>query len=78
MYINMQDWSEIRRHVLVQGLSERAACRKFDLNWSTLGKIPDVPSPLGYRATQRIKRKLGAFLPVINPTLEEDRSVPPK
>lgn len=39
MYNNRHDWAEIRRRVLVEGLSKRAACRAFDLDWSTLEKI---------------------------------------
>ena len=35
----MEDWAEIRRRVLVDGLSKRAACREYDLHWSTLEKI---------------------------------------
>ena len=35
----MHNWAEIRRRVLVEGLSQRAACREFDLHWSTLEKI---------------------------------------
>jgi transposase len=74
----MHDWSEIRRRVLVEGMSKRAACRQFDLHWSTLSKILDVPSPPGYRATPRLKPKLAAYLPVIDRILEDDRSAPPK
>jgi transposase len=78
VYTNMRDWTEIRRRVLVEGLSKRAACVEFDLHWSTLAKVLDAPSPPGYRAEQRAKPKLGAFLPVIERILEEDRSAPPK
>jgi transposase len=78
VYTNMHDWTEIRRRVLVEGMSKRAACAEFDLHWSTLAKILDVPAPTGYRSSQRIRPKLGPFLPVIERILEEDRSAPPK
>jgi transposase len=79
VYTNMHDWAEIRRRVLVDGLSKRAACRQFDLHWSTLSKILERPEIPGYRhAAPRAKPKLGAFLPIIHQILEEDRSAPRK
>lgn len=74
MYTNMHDWREVRRRVLVEEMSKRAACNEFDLYWSTLAKILDVPSPPGCRVRQRVKPKLGGFLPVIDRILEEGRS----
>jgi transposase len=74
----MHDWTEIRRRVFVDGMSKRAACREFDLHWSTLSKILDAPAPPGYPTSRRIRPKLGAFLPVIDRILEEDRLAPPK
>lgn len=35
----MEFWTEIRRQVLVEGLSKRAACRQFKISWHTLTKI---------------------------------------
>lgn len=79
MYTNMHDWAEIRRRVLVEGLSKRAACREFDLHWSTLCKILGCPEIPGYRQpVPRAKPKLGQFLPIIQRILEDDRSAPPK
>jgi transposase len=75
----MHDWAEIRRRVLVEGLSKRAACRQFQLHWSTLDKILTVDEPPGYReAHPRVKPKLGPVLDVITQILEADRSAPPK
>ncbi len=75
----MHDWAEIRRRVLVEGLSKRAACREFDLHWSTLEKILDCGEPPGYQAARpRAKPKLGPFLKIITAILEADRSAPPK
>ena len=33
MFTDMDNWAEIRRRVLVDGLSKRAACRQYDLPW---------------------------------------------
>ena len=36
----MENWAEIRRRVLVDGLSKRSACREYDLHWDTLTEDP--------------------------------------
>jgi transposase len=79
VYNNMHDWAEIRRRVLVDGLSKRAACRDYDLHWSTLEKILSCDEPPGYlQAGRRVKPKLGPFLDLIHQILEADRTAPPK
>src|SRR3954471_1052911 len=75
----MENWAEIRRRVLVDGLSKRAACRQYDLHWDTLQKILDHPEPPGYRRTvPRPRPKLDPFLPVIHRILEDDKKAPRK
>jgi transposase len=79
VYNNMHDRAEIRRRVLIEGLSKRAACREYDLHWSTLEKILACDQPPGYREVgSRVKPKLGPFLDTIHQILEADRSAPPK
>ncbi len=79
MYTNMEKWAEIRRRVLVDGLSKRAACRAFDIHWDTLKKILEHPEPPGYRRkAPRPKPKLEAFLPVVHQILQDDRKAPRK
>ncbi|MDA8386510.1 MAG: IS21 family transposase [Actinomycetota bacterium] len=75
----MDQWTEIRRKVLVEGASKRSVCRDYGLGWWTLKKILDHPEPPGYRSTAgRAKPKLGEFLCVIDEILEADKSAPPK
>jgi transposase len=75
----MENWAEIRRRVLVDGLSKRAACRAYDLHWDTLKKILDHPEPPGYRRTApRPRPKLDPLLPVIDQILEADKKAPKK
>src|SRR5215213_9472522 len=75
----MDNWAEIRRRVLVDGLGKRAACREFDIHWDTLTKILAHPGPPGYRRTKpRPKSKLDPFLPVIHRILEDDKKAPRK
>ena len=79
MYTDMENWAEIRRRVLVDGLGKRAACREYDIHWDTLKKILDHPEPPGYRrATPRPRPKLDPFLPAIHQILEGDRKAPKK
>src|SRR4051812_8830977 len=75
----MHDWAEIRRRVLLGDLSKRAACREYELHWSTLLRILNAPTPPGYQhAAPRAKPKLGPFLPLIHRILDEDRAAPTK
>ncbi len=79
MFTDMENWAEIRRRVLVDGLGKRAACREYDIHWDTLTKILRHPEPPGYRrATPRPRPKLDPFLPVLHQILEDDRKAPRK
>src|SRR3954469_4186854 len=75
----MENWAEIRRRVLVDGLSKRAACRAYDIHWDTLQKILEHPEPTGYRRTApRARPKLDPFLGVIHQILRDDKRAPKK
>lgn len=75
----MEFWTEVRRRVLTDELSKRAACREYKLSWHTLAKILAHDEPPGYRKSQpRRKPKLATFLPIIHQILEDDRSAPKK
>ena len=79
MFTDMDNWAEIRRRVLVDGLSKRAACRAYDLHWETLQKILQHPEPPGYRRiAPRPRPKLDPFLGLIHQILEDDRKAPKK
>jgi transposase len=75
----MENWAEIRRRVLVDGLSKRAACRQYDLHWDMLTKVLEHPEPPGYRRiAPRPRPKLDPFLGVIHQILEDDKKAPRK
>lgn len=59
----MEQWTDVRRAVLVDGVSKRAACRKFGIHWDTLKRILGHASPPGYQ------RKQAAQKAVITPWL---------
>jgi len=75
----MQEWTEIRRRVLVEGASKRSVCREFGIAHKTLQKILRSTEPPGYRQTSaRAKTKLGPYLRVISEILASDAEAPPK
>ena len=79
MFSNMQDWTDIRRAVLVEGASKRSICRRYGIAHKTLQKILAWPEPPGYRQqTPRPKSKLGPRLGVIEEILATDREAPAK
>ena len=79
MYRNMEDWSEIRRRVLVEGVSRRQILRETKMHWLTLKKILEHSEPPGYRQQQpRPRKKLGAHLERIQQILKEDQAMPRK
>src|SRR5664279_5554835 len=79
MYLNMEDWTEIRRRVLVEGVSKRQILRETKLHWQTLKKILAHSEPPGYRQQRpRPKKKLGAFLERIKQILKDDQAMPRK
>jgi transposase len=79
VYRDMQLWTDIRRRVLVEGVSKRQILRETGIHWRTLEKILAHPEPPGYRAkTPRAQPKLGPFLDRIARILEEDKGCPRK
>src|SRR5271154_632708 len=75
----MENWAEIRRRVLAEGLSGRAACREYKIHWKTLKKILANPEPPGYTRTkpQRVSTP-DPLLPVVHQILEDDKKAPKK
>jgi transposase len=77
----MELWSEIRRKVLVEGVSKRAIRREYRVGSETLKKMLEFPEPPGYRRqVPRGRPKLGAFVGVIEEilALDADPSTPRK
>ena len=75
----MENWAEIRRRVLADDLSGRAACREYKIHWKTLKKILDHSDPPGYRRTKPKRPSiLEPLLPVVHQILEDDKKDPKK
>ena len=73
----MELYAAVRRSVYVEGLSERAAARRFGLARETVRKMLRYRRPPGYRLAQPVRRpKLDAFTGVIDQILREDQARP--
>jgi len=79
MYRTMEQWSEIRRRVLVEGVSRRQILRETKMHWLTLKKVLEHSEPPGYRQqTSRRKTKLGDYLGRMEQILKADQAMPRK
>src|SRR3974390_3139624 len=77
VHTDMEMWSEIRRRVLVEGVSKRQIRREYRIGSETRAKMLANPEPPGYRLTAaRSRPKLGAFTAVIDEILISDLDAP--
>ncbi len=75
----MEHWNEIRRRVLVEGVSRRLVMRETGLHLKTLAKILQHNEPPGYRqSATREQPKLGPYLGGIEAILKEHATMPRK
>jgi hypothetical protein len=75
----MDQWTEIRRKVLVKGASKRSIHRDYGIGHQALAKILANAEPPGYQMAE-IRRKpvLGRHLTTIEAILADDKEAPPK
>src|SRR5271156_3438532 len=75
----MDEWTEIRRKVLVEGASKRSIHRDYGIGHQALAKILANPEPPGYQMAE-IRRKpvIGPHLTTIEQILADDKEAPPK
>ena len=72
-------YAAVRRSVYVEGVSERAAARRFGLARETVRKMLRDRLPPGYRRAKPIRcPKLDAFTGVIDQILTDDQQRPKK
>jgi transposase len=75
----MQMWTEIRRRVLVEGVSKRQILKETGMHWRTLEKILTFSEPPGYRLqAARPLPKLGPYLDRIRQIIRDDKQFPRK
>ena len=72
----MDQWTEIRKKILVEGVSKRQVMEKEGIHWETLRKILENSQPPGYQMKQeRPQPKIGPFLGRIQQILQDDKHV---
>ena len=77
VYRNMDEWLDIRRRVLKQGVSKRQILRETGLHWKTLNKILSESAPPGYRRKAPYRQpKIGPYRARIEEILEQDKELP--
>ena len=75
----MEIYGRVRRAVRVEGRSQRAVAREFELSRETVRKMLEYAVPRGYRRQQPGRRlKLGPWIGAIDAILDDDRQRPPK
>lgn len=78
-HLQLAQWNEIRRRVLVEGVSQRQVQRETGLHWKTLKKILEHGEPQRYRQqAPRAKKKLGPSVERIGQILKEDKALAKK
>lgn len=76
MYVDMEQWAEIRYRILHKGESKRSILEETGMHWTTLEKILSHSQPPGYRLNRgRPKPKIGPYLERIAQILKEDTSL---
>jgi len=78
MCADMEQWAEIRRRVLVEGVSRRQILRETGMHWRTLRKILEHSEPSRYPMGRRPAPKLGPYVGRIEQILKEDTQMPRK
>jgi len=75
----MEQWTEIRRRVLVEEVPKRQILRETGMHWTTLEKILAHSAPPGYRLkAPRPQPKIGPYRDRIIQILEADKAMPKK
>jgi transposase len=76
VYKDMDQWTEIRKKILVEGVSKRQVMEAEGIHWKTLRKILENSQPPGYQMKQeRPQPKIGPFLGRIQQILQDDKHV---
>src|SRR5207342_1770545 len=72
-------YAKVRYAVQIEGLSKRAAARRFGIDPRTVDKMMEFSVPPGYRRSKPpAKPKLGRFIAVIDNILADDKCRPKK
>ena len=74
VYNDMDRWTQIRKKILVEGVSKRQVMEEEGIHWETLKKISANSAPPGYQMSQgRPRPKVGPFLGRTKQIPEDDK-----
>lgn len=77
--LDVDTYLKVRTAVQVEGLSQRAAARRFGIDPKTVAKMMSFSVPPGYvRSKPPVRPKLDAFTAIIDKILVDDKSRPKK
>ena len=77
--LDVDDYLKVRYAVQVEGLSKRAAARRFGIDPKTVTKMMTFSVPPGYvRTKPPVRPKLDAFIAIIERILADDKERPKK
>src|SRR5204863_9245427 len=72
-------YAQVRYAVQIEGLSQRAAARRFGIDPRTVGKMMMFSVPPGYvRTKPPVRPTLDPFISIIDKILSDDKGVPKK
>ena len=72
-------YARVRHAVMIEGLSQREAARRFGIDPRTVGKMLRYSVPPGYvRRRPPVRPKLDPFIGVIDRIVDEDKERPKK
>ena len=75
----MEQWTDVRRAVLVDGISKRAACKRFGIHWDTLQRILQHSAPPGYvRKQATAKAVIAPWLGRLKELIQANTDLPIK
>ena len=76
---DVDDYLKVRYAVQIEGISKRAAARRFGLDPRTVDKMMTFSVPPGYvRTKPPVRPKLDAFVAIIDKILADDKTRPKK
>jgi transposase len=77
--LDVDDYLKVRYAVQIEGLSKRAAARRFGIDPRTVDKMMTFSVPPGYvRTKPPVRPKLDPFISIIDKILADDKSRPKK
>jgi transposase len=76
---DVDDYLKVRYAVQIEGMSKRAAARRFGIDPKTVDKMMTFSVPPGYaRRKPPVRPKLDAYIAIIDKILADDKSRPKK